>query len=335
MTTATLEAPVQTADIIDPDAPAPVSAPAVSPSAEDEAAERAGFAEGYSEVTDTPLTETPGEDTKLDDEPLEPKPVAEAPAVPVSKVVEITEEKLAALEKAAVDVQDMRASLEKMSGTVFGKFGGLERTIKQLQDTTPRGKAIAITADDLKEMQAEYPELTEMTVAGFNRIFEKFQGTGAAVDMDALQNVINDRVQEKVASQREADLLETLSDHREDWFTVVGLDEENWKAKHPDKPYQPTEYRKWLAAQPKDYQDTINNSMRPLQVVKSIERFEKFVEDQKKAKAAAPKPSVAQTAQRRNRLAAAVVPDSTGSTSMSIEPTEAEEFANGFKEMQS
>lgn len=312
-----VESVVETEDIVDPDAGA------------NDAAVHAEFVSGFGEVedgapTDTPELSQPPEPTaETPSIPAEPSPAAQPVSTP--SVVQLTQEKLTALEKAASDVGEMRTQLEKMSGQVFGKFGGLERTIKQLQEQTPSGQAIAITDEDLQELSAEFPEVAKLTRSGLNRIFGKFKGTG--LDEQKFTDLVTQRVDAGMAQVESRVLLNTLADLRDDWQDVVGLDAENWALAHPDQPYQPSAYRQWLATQTPDYQQAITNSMRPGQIVKSIELFEKAQKEQRKP---APKPTPIDT--RRRRFEAAVTPRSSSGPSIESEPSEAEAFRQGFKE---
>ncbi len=130
----------------------------------------AAFAEGFG-----PSTDTPTEQPELA-ENAEPAP--EVPPIPVPEYVQVTKQQLEQFQSNATKVQEITAALEQRFGTAFGKIGGLERTLKELQTATPAGQAVQIDDKDFAEMEADFPELAKMSKAALGRILSRLKGTG-------------------------------------------------------------------------------------------------------------------------------------------------------------
>ena len=121
----------------------------------------------HSEIQDVPVTPT---------EPVVPPVVAAVPEVVPAPVVtpevvtppptpyQVTEAQINDLVTKARSVDDLSVTLGKVHaslyGDVYGKLGGLERVIKQLQESTPAGQAIEVGDKDLEELKEEFPDLT-------------------------------------------------------------------------------------------------------------------------------------------------------------------------------
>ena len=315
--TAVEENKSETPAIVDPDEQAPVGAETPAAPSNEEAEEAQGFLDGYSDTH--PEAEPTETATPKDEEPPPDGSESSTKSTELTgRTVEIDAERLALLERASEDVQALRTQLEQVSGKVFGKMGDIERRIHEKQSATPLGQTLTIDDKDFEELKAEFPEFAEMTQKGLSRVFEKFKGTG--VDVTKLLDDVRREGDEKL----ERLMLADLTDRRPDWSEVVGPTEEDWKRQHPDQPYVPSAYRQWLATQSPDYQHTINGSLLPGQIIRSIEQFE----------AATKKPPTPPATDRRRRMTAAVTPRSTGGAPLTSEPSPQDAFRAGFKEVQ-
>lgn len=179
---------------------------------------------------------------------------------------------------------ELRAAIEKTRGDAFGKIGGLERTLRQIQEATPVGHAITVTGDDLKEFKGEFPELADKFARDLTNVLSKFKGTGAPVQQAAaLPEDFDDRMKTSARSiaveEREklkVELaLETLNELHEDWQTVTG------------PANSATPYRQWLKQQPEAYQNKVLASNNAVVIGKSITAFKEFASAKEKPKTAA------------------------------------------------
>lgn len=235
-------------------------------------------AKQFSAGFDTGSTETPT--------PLEPPAPEAKPEVPAVEYAQITRAEYDAL-MAKAD----RADIDK----AFGKIGGIERALTQLQ--APSG--IEVTADDFEELRDEFPELAELQAKGLNKILGKIKG-GGAID----PAVIEQMVATKVAENRQRAVDESLD-------LVVGGD---WVSE-----VNSDAYKTWIAAQPDEIKaleasDSIRDAARLLRTFKSQPVPSPRPE---------PKPST-----RQQQLEAAATPRSVGVHTP--EPS-GNPFAEGFK----
>lgn len=244
-------------------------------------------------------TETPGQAESAtpdagQQEPSQPQSQEQEP-----KYRQITEDEFNRLSTSAAAVEEMKATLGKQTDNIFGKIGGLERVLKQFQEQTPTGSTVEITEDDLAELRDEFPELVGPQLKMMQRIAGKMRGTGGAAEFDAER--IHATVNPMLAQAGDTLLIrakteiaeETLAETHADWKSVIGMP--NDQGVLPD-----TEYRKWLATQPDEYQQRINNSYSPVVIGKSIDKFREHQASLKK------------NAERRDRFDQAVTPKGDG-----------------------
>lgn len=246
-------------------------------SAEAEAELAAGFGDEPGVVTTEPTGESLPAAEIIDPLETTPETVAESTALEPEFVQFTKAERQQLLDDAAA----LKAALGQLEGKAFGKMGELQRTIKQMQEATPKGQAIEISADDFKELSDQFPEVAGMQIAGLTRVLSKLKGTGPAVDPDAIR-----------ASIREELALDILDADVEGWRETVNSDG----------------YKSWLAAQSADYQALMNTTEKPSDIKKSLKSFAAAQAAKPKTKAPAADPA----ALRRQRMEAAVVAPSAG-----------------------
>jgi hypothetical protein len=124
---------------------------------------------------------------------------------------------------------------DELEGRVFGKFGEVQRTIKQMQESGIGGQRMTLTADKLKRLSEFDPEFAEAIAADLSEILYQ---TGPAQpdqapqqDPDAMHRAVESRVSEatdQLAKQFEAKLL---SIKHPDWQDVArSPDFDMWKS---------------------------------------------------------------------------------------------------------
>lgn len=307
------------------------AADAAAKAQQEDADALAQFESGYTGQTldsETPPAEVPPTETTAETpaDPAEGKSASgetvetEPPVVPKA---DISKEQFEQLLAAANSIGDIRSAVEKLRGDAFGRMGGLERTLKGLQDATPAGQPIELTSEDLAEVKAEYPQLTESLVTGLSRVLKKMKGTGAApaVDLEALDQRVIEKAsviaQEAIAREsvriREDVATQMLEAQHEGWRELVGPKDSD------------TAYRRWLKTKGPDYEKKLLSSNDPVEISRSISTFK---ETQKVTPAPAGKPASPDT-DRKQRLAEAITPRG-GKPPMPRAKTPEEEFAEGF-----
>jgi len=241
-----------------------------------------------------------------------PEQVEEDPAEeqepPAPQYRQITEQEYEQLMNSATLVSDIKAAQEKQFGTAFGKIGGIERHLQQLQHQTPNGQSVELTDEDVAEMAEEFPELAGMTLKVLQNVVGKMRGTGPAIDETVISNVRKDAVRDAKVEIS----LETLDETHEGWRDIVGLPD--GQGNLPD-----TEYRRWLGEQPENYRQRLEETNNHVVIGRSIDKFNEY-KKQKQAK---------QDTSRRDRFADAV--DAKGDGGHQSAPTGDDEFEAGFK----
>lgn len=266
-------------------------------------------------------TETPA-DAKKDEEPApaEEKPAEPAPAVEYRQVTKAEWDELTA-RAAAID--QIKVDHAKKLDTAFGKVGGLERKLQELQQATPAGEAVEVTDDDVAELAAEFPELGGLVLKSLQKVAGKLKGTRTAsaesLNPEKLEALVSTRVIELQA--------EELEDQYSNWREIVG--------KPDDKD---NEYRKWLATQSAEYQQRVGSTYSAGVIARSIAKFQEHAAAAKAERERADNAAAAEAAKkraaedaankRRERLDSAAQPKGAGGHQP--DPTE-DDFDAGFR----
>jgi hypothetical protein len=262
----------------------------------------AGFG-GEAEPTETPEPQSAEQVEGESNEPAEPE------VAPEPKIAVLTEDDVRELRGKA----DQFDKLRRMQDTAFGKIGGIERILSQIQQQTPSGVKVEITDDLVADLKDDYPEIADAQLKVLKRFAEKLAGAQAAAPAAAQEPrapAIDPEILVERAKREMAE--ETLDGTHEDWRDVIGLPDQN-------NVIPETEFRKWLATQDERYQTRINKAYSPAVIGKAIDDFNAY-----KSKAAA------QASTRKARIEAAVTPRGSGGHAPSRN-TDDDEFEAGFR----
>lgn len=227
--------------------------------------EDAAFAAGYDDTTATP-TETPAD--QQDDATQQET----APAEPVPEYVQLTKaerDKLMALGDQA----------QRQFGTAFGKIGGIERTLQQLNS----GAQVEISQEDIDALKDDFPPLA----AALEKVRNLRALPGGGVDQEQIANL----VAEKVSAVEQKFELRLLAKDHPDWKQIDG---------------DPA-FAAWVAAQPDEFKQTLAQASQGYDSAVVSDAMTKFKQSRRTA-APAPDPASA----RRSRMSAAVTPRGTG-----------------------
>lgn len=252
-------------------------------------------------------------------QPVTTQPVSEGePAAvvqPDDEVVQVTRRDLNRLMAAA----DKAETIDVQMSKVFGTIGNVKNELmNRLTASAAAGGAIEISDDDFAELQEDFPELAKHTKAAFERILKRggLRGTGDP----ATAQINTDEIVSRADALRREDGLKELSFLRPDWRQIVGFTAEGQA--DPD-----SEYRKWLAAQPAEYQETVRNTNSARITDRSIEEFLEHKAAKTRPTTSSPAPN---TDVRRARINGAVQPTGTGTRPAPTRPTPEDEFRQGF-----
>ena len=300
----------------DVDTPAATQDPEVQTDAQADADFDGGFvavASAPTEPTASPAaeetqTETP--ETTATAEQTEPA------AEPTPKYRQITEDEYTQL----MDRLNSADSVGKRADTALGKIGGLERTIRELQEATPKGQAITLSEDDFEEMKADFPDIAKMTVAGFNRALAKIRGTGPATSAQPAQSFDPKQIDAMFSERLGTEITKVRQEVRQEAaMDVVDSFNPNWR-----QTVNTQEWKDWVMAQPEAERQVILNSWRPSEVLSALTKFNDHITAA--AKKPAPKPKADP---KPNRFASNVAPKSTGG--MTPAQPDEDDFDVGYK----
>lgn len=260
--------------------------------------DNADFAAGFAQ----PLgpTETPvDQGTQQGSEGADTKP-ADTPAAP--EYVQITKDEWEALKTSAAEINSVKATLEKVSGTAFGKIGGIERTLKEIAD----GSKIDISQENIDALRAGgWPELAEPLEKLRN--LRALPGAGGV----ALEQV-EDLVQQRVAKVREELRIERQTE-------LLNEAHPDWQQIDADPAFSA-----WTATLPEDERTKLAKASEGYQARVIADFMTRFKATRKAPSTEEPSDPQA----RRSRINAAVTPRGNGAHA----PAETDDFAAGFRE---
>ena len=245
--------------------------------------EQADFAAGFDDDTATP-TETPAAQQEVTEQ---------TPAEPAAP-------EYAQFTKAERDeLMALREQAQKQFGTAFGKIGGIERTLSQLNS----GAQVEVSQDDIDALRNDGFE--PLAVA-----LEKVRGLrslpGAGVDQEQIDALVNKRVS---AVEQKFELRLLAKDHPD------------WKQIDADPAFAA-----WVAAQPDEFKQGLVKASTEFDSSVVGDAMSKFKQSRKAAPATpAPDPASA----RRSRMSAAVTPRGAGGPAA---PNATDDLMAGFNE---
>lgn len=267
----------------------------------------------------TPIKEEPPKQTP---EAKKPEAKPKKRGEPKDEFVRLTKADYESLKTNAGRVPE----LEKKIETAFGKFGPLTQMINELKASTPKGQAVELPADIVSELEAEFPDtgLAGGVKAALVKALKGQIGTGKT---DAVpEEVFKSRLEDWAVNRAAEDLEEA----HPKWREIVGAVA---KGQDPDSAHP---FRAWLAKEPKDYQDKINNTMNPTVIANAITKFQASQREAAKKSAVIAKPAVKpkpskKVLLRKNRIQQSVQPKGLGTPPPAQRQSEEDAFASGFR----
>jgi hypothetical protein len=225
--------------------------------------------------------------------------------------VQVTREDWDRVSKNAAKVDEIEVTFGKLRDQAFGKIGGLERAFAQIQQATPQGAAVEISAEDFTELKEQYPELAELTLKGLNKAMGKLKGTGGNVDP-------------KVFEEKAGEIRSTVRDEVTD-MTLDAILDGDWQQE-----VRSPKFAEWMNAQTPEVKalaasDKLRDAARLMRLFK--------VHRDTPAPVPTPAPSPAPTpaptpSPRQQRTTAAVPPRGDGGHPPA--PSEEDDFNAGF-----
>lgn len=270
-----------------------------------------------SDAPDKPTTapaETDGKLANPDDAQTSPDPDAEKAELEPDQSGESaggTDELAAALSR----LTELESRSKQSADGLAGRLGSMEQIIKLLQAQTKAGQPVRLTLGDFDpEFAEEYPMFAKAQVDAINKVLGQLQVTGLSEEFTTglikqTETVAETAVEKRTARIRSEACREDLDETHPGWREIVGLPEKDVDA--GGVPPE-TEYRRWLATQPQEYQEKVGNTYSAVVMGRSLDMFHEWKKAQAKP---APKPIVKPApVTRQQRLSSTVVPKSSGST---------------------
>jgi hypothetical protein len=249
--------------------------------------------------------------TETKDEPAQPAKPEAPPAAP--EYVQLTKEEHAILTAAAAKTAGFEAQLSK----AFGTIGNMQQIVNKLQSQTPSGEKVEVPKVAFAKLRESFPEVADLLEGDMAEALKGLRGTGPenapgpVVDQEAINAAAK-----SITTQLQ---IEALEDNHPNWRAIVGVDDEG---KHdPNNPF-----RKWLAAQPAEYQTKINETHSAIVISNAIGKFQASTKAAE-TPSAQPAPKVAA---RKDRIQAAVQPKGDGGQPPPPKTAD-DDFAEGFR----
>ena len=253
---------------------------------EQQAQADADFAAGFDDDTTAAPTETPAaqqDDTTQGEN-------TEQPAEPVPEYVQLT--------KAERDeLFALREQAQKQFGTAFGKIGGIERRLQELNT----GAQVEISQEDIDALKDDFPPLA----AALEKV-RNLRALPGGLDPDKLDSMVAERVS-KVEQKFELRLL--------------AKDHPDWKQIDADPAFAA-----WVATQPDEFKQGLAQASQAYDSAVVSEAMTKF----KQARRTAPANTGGDPASaRRSRMSAAVTPRGVGGPAT---PNATDDLMAGFND---
>lgn len=234
--------------------------------------EEAAFAAGFEDDTTATPTETPAEQQDADNQQQEQVAAQAEPAAP--EYVQLTKTE-------RDELFALREQAQKQFGTAFGKIGGIERTLQQLNS----GAQVEISQEDIDALKDDFPPLA----AALEKVRNLRALPGGGVDQEQISSLVAERVS---TVKQEFELRFLAKDHPD------------WKQIDADPAFA-----QWVAAQPDEFKQNLAQASQSYDSSVVSDAMTKFKQSRKAAPA---NPAADRATAWKTRAAAAVTPRGSG-----------------------
>lgn len=263
------------------------------------------------EATSTPATDTGTEESVASN----PPPTEE---VSTSEGV-ITEAKVLELLKSSQTAEEWRDGIKKLRDEAFGKLGGLERTLKALQEGFAAPGSDEDLEEHFQELREQYPDAAPLIIKGMKQALKKAKSiaiTTSEFDPEEVTKRILPVVEQRVEQKfEERFIARTLDREHKGWRDIVGA------------PDSDTPFRQWLAKKPDEERAKILSSFDVELLSDTLTEFKKSQKSKDDTGAAKPA-----TPARTTRFEQAVTPKSQIKPPAPRQKSAEEEMEEGFRE---
>lgn len=287
----------------------------------------AGQLEQASSLTVTEEGDESGDTAKSDDTPQDSgaqsgaevvdTKTEETPAKDEAKSEGLTDDKVLELLKTSQTTEELRAGIKKLRDETFGRVGGLERTLKALQEGLAAPGQETDIEEHFAELKEQYPDAAPLIIKGIKQAMKQAKSvaitTGEAPNPEELVQKILPQIEETVSQRFDMRFIQrTLDREHKGWREIVG------------EPNSNTEFRTWLKGKPNEQEILGSYDVDLLSDI--LTEFK----EHKKTKTEQPKPPASST--RTNRLEEAVTTKGKIKPPAPRPKSDEEEFEAGFRE---
>lgn len=183
--------------------------------AQEDAAMEAAFAEARGD--EPPAAVEAEQSPETGEQQPEPGEEAQPEESPQVLIAGLTEDQLKAAILKAGQVDELNTQLRK----AFGRMGELQGHIQQLRQG---GGGVKLTADKLKRLSSEFPEMAEMIAEDLSEALQG-SGGGAAFDPAQMDQFVTERLTASETKIHQEMEKRWLTRQHKDWQTVVNSDD--------------------------------------------------------------------------------------------------------------
>jgi hypothetical protein len=203
----------------------------------------------------------------------------------------------------------LQESIETNNRKVFGRFGELQGEMKKLQER-PAGQPAKVTADALKRMKVEYPEMAAILAEDLSEVLTAPAGSFTKEQVDA---IVSEKLTEKSAEVE----LKLLTIAHPDWH----------KNRHsPD-------FAIWLTTLPPEVSESVQSSQDSVFLTKAFTGFKAWKGAAQEARKAADEAAAAAAKQKtEKRLEGGITPKGVTTAAPPL-PTASSAMQAGFKKV--
>lgn len=268
----------------------------------------AGFAAGFNKVlhgTEPAVVEEPKPEPQPEPEP--PKATEQTP--PPATVFGLTEDQF---RNELNRLAHLENNLRLLSQDLNGKYGRLNQVMQTLQQSTPAGEPVELTADDLAALKGEYPELAGIVAKDLNAALKKAGMRGTAPAVQVQQQGINQEDFDRLVNERVQHVAIDLQNTFDQKLDIARLD-----FQHPDRfeVQESPEWGKWLQHKGDQYKQELETTWDLHKVNAGLHEFKKWRDEQAKS---------------QKRVENAVQPTNGASAAVTEVPNPSASFAKGF-----
>lgn len=258
--------------------------------------------------------------------PSDPAPVATtpdpAPDPAPEPVADMAEEPALtpAQMKAQIEEirQEMRQQLARQGDKAFGHIGAMQQALNELKAKSAAGQPVKLTADRLKRLNAEFPELAALLADDLNETLAGTPTGEAPTEAKPFDpTAVTQLVEERFTQQERAMEKKLLAYRHPDWETVSQSDA----------------FGHWMHGLSAEAQDVLRNTWDSGVLSDAFDAFKQWRKQAEQHAAQAAASAATQLSSKTKtdkRLASALTPQGVPATNPPL-PSEEDAFALGFK----